>query len=90
MPIFILIHRISSKCHIICFFIDSISFLLSFLSLTLLLRKNYIEEDSLVYVSIPEKGGESIIIGKDGDVLYADSSVGYLHNRQAEKFKMVH
>ena len=48
------------------------------------------EEDSLVYVSIPEKGGESIIIGKDGDVLYADSSVGYLHNRQAEKFKMVH
>ena len=56
----------------------------------MLLRKNYIEEDSLVYVSIPEKGGESIIIGKDGDVLYADSSVGYLHNRQAEKFKMVH
>ena len=51
---------------------------------------SYIEEDSLVYVSIPEKGGESIIIGKDGDVLYADSSVGYLHNRQAEKFKMVH
>ena len=47
-------------------------------------------QDSLVYVSIPEKGGESIIIGKDGDVLYADSSVGYLHNRQAEKFKMVH
>ncbi len=43
-----------------------------------------------MYVSIPEKGGESIIIGKDGDVLYADSSVGYLHNRQAEKFKMVH
>ena len=51
---------------------------------------SYIEEDSLVYVSIPEKGGESIIIGKDGDVLYADSSVGYLHNRQAEKFKMIY
>ena len=36
---------------------------------------SYIEEDSLVYVSIPEKGGESIIIGKDGDVLYADSNI---------------
>jgi len=46
---------------------------------------SYIEEDSLVYVSIPEKGGESIIIGKDGDVLYADSSVGY--TRHLEEYK---
>ena len=42
-------------------------------------------QDSLVYVSIPEKGGESIIIGKDGDVLYADSSVGY--TRHLEEYK---
>ena len=46
---------------------------------------SYIEEDSLVYVSIPEKGGESIIVGKDGDVLYADSSVGY--TRHLEEYK---
>ena len=46
---------------------------------------SYIEEDSLVYESIPEKGGESIIIGKDGDVLYADSSVGY--TRHLEEYK---
>ena len=46
---------------------------------------SYIEEGSLVYVSIPEKGGESIIIGKDGDVLYADSSVGY--TRHLEEYK---
>ena len=38
-----------------------------------------------MYVSIPEKGGESIIIGKDGDVLYADSSVGY--TRHLEEYK---
>lgn len=44
-----------------------------------------IEEDGLVYVSIPEKGGESIIIGKDGEVLYADSSVGY--SRHLEEYK---
>lgn len=46
---------------------------------------SYIEECSLVYVSIPEKGGESIIVGKDGDVLYADSSVGY--TRHLEEYK---
>ena len=46
---------------------------------------SYIEEDSLVYVSIPEKGGESIIVGKDGDVLYANSSVGY--TRHLEEYK---
>ena len=46
---------------------------------------SYIEQDSLVYVSIAEKGGESIIIGKDGDVLYADSSVGY--TRHLEEYK---
>lgn len=36
-----------------------------------------IEEISAVYVSIPVKGGASIIVGDDGSVLYADSSIGY-------------
>ena len=36
-----------------------------------------IDEDSLVYVGVPEKGGDAIIVGKDGTVLYANSSVGY-------------
>lgn len=36
-----------------------------------------INDGGLVYVSVPEKGGESIIVDKKGGVLYADSSVGY-------------
>jgi len=36
-----------------------------------------ISDIGALYVSIPEKGGASIIIGNDGTVLYADSSVGY-------------
>lgn len=36
-----------------------------------------IEEEKLIYVSVPEKGGMSIIVGEDGSVLFADSSIGY-------------
>lgn len=44
-----------------------------------------IEDDGLVYISVPEKGGESIIVDKNGEVLYADSSVGY--SRHMEEYK---
>ena len=36
-------------------------------------------------MSVPEKGGASLIIGSDGSVLYADSSIGY--SRHVEAFK---
>ena len=36
-----------------------------------------IQENGALYVSIPEKGGDSIIIALDGTVLYANSSVGF-------------
>ena len=41
-----------------------------------------IESNGALYVSVPEKGGDSIIVGKDGLVLYADSSVGYSRHLQ--------
>lgn len=44
-----------------------------------------IDELSALYVSIPVKGGASLIVGNDGSVLYADSSVGY--SRHLEAFK---
>ncbi len=44
-----------------------------------------IDEVSAMYFSIPEKGGGSLIIGDDGGVLYADSSVGY--KRHLETYK---
>lgn len=44
-----------------------------------------IDELSALYVSVPVKGGASLIVGKDGSVLYADSSVGY--SRHLEAFK---
>lgn len=44
-----------------------------------------IKEDSAIYVSIPEKGGASLIVGQDGEVLYADSSIGY--SRHLEEYK---
>ena len=44
-----------------------------------------IEDLSALYVSIPEKGGPSLIVGDDGSVLYADSSVGY--TRHVEAFR---
>ena len=42
-----------------------------------------IDELSAMYFSIPEKGGGSLIIGDDGGVLYADSSVGYKRHLEA-------
>lgn len=36
-----------------------------------------IEEHNLFYVSIPTKGGSSLIIDENNEVLYADSSIGY-------------
>lgn len=36
-----------------------------------------IPKEKAMYFSIPEKGGGSLIVGDDGSVLYADSSVGY-------------
>ena len=36
-----------------------------------------IENSKALYFSIPTKGGASLIVGDDGEVLYADSSVGY-------------
>ncbi len=44
-----------------------------------------IEELSALYVSIPVKGGASLIVGDDGSVLYADSSVGYSRHLEAYK-----
>lgn len=44
-----------------------------------------IDEVSAMYISIPEKGGGSLIIGDDGGVLYADSSVGYKRHLEAYK-----
>ena len=44
-----------------------------------------IDEVSAMYFSIPEKGGGSLIIGDDGGVLYADSSVGYKRHLDAYK-----
>ncbi len=44
-----------------------------------------IEEISALYVSIPVKGGDSLIVGDDGSVLYACSAVDY--DRHLEAFK---
>lgn len=44
-----------------------------------------IEENGAFYISVPEKGGASLIVGCDGSVLYADSSVGY--TRHVEEFR---
>jgi len=41
-----------------------------------------IEGSGALYVSIPIKGGDSLIVGQDGAVLYADSSVGYSRHLQ--------
>nr|WP_295949793.1 hypothetical protein [uncultured Agathobaculum sp.] len=42
-----------------------------------------IADVSATYFSIPQKGGGSLIIGDDGSVLYADSSVGYKRHLEA-------
>ena len=44
-----------------------------------------IDEVSAMYFSVPEKGGGSLIIGDDGGILYADSSVGYKRHLEAYK-----
>lgn len=44
-----------------------------------------IDDLSALYVSVPEKGGVSLIVGSDGSVLYADSSVGYPRHINAFK-----
>lgn len=36
-----------------------------------------IENSDAIYLSIPVKGGDSLIIGADGQVLYAISAVGF-------------
>lgn len=52
---------------------------------TIIENSGEIEDLSALYVSIPEKGGPSLIVGDDGSVLYADSSVGY--TRHVEAFR---
>ena len=44
-----------------------------------------IEEVSAMLFSVPEKGGGSLIIGDDGGVLYANSSVGITRHLEAYK-----
>lgn len=36
-----------------------------------------IPEVPALYFSIPERGSGSLIVGNDGQILYADSSIGY-------------
>lgn len=36
-----------------------------------------IENVDALYFSIPQKGGDSLIVAASGEVLYANSSVGY-------------
>ena len=36
-----------------------------------------IENSKALYFGVPVKGGSAIIVGEDGQVLYADSSIGY-------------
>ncbi len=48
-------------------------------------NSDIIPELSALYVSIPIKSGESLIVGNDGQVLYADSSIGYTKHLEAYK-----
>jgi len=48
-------------------------------------NSDIISELSALYVSIPTKGGDSLIVGNDGQVLYADSSVGYTKHLESYK-----
>ena len=45
----------------------------------------FIENGELLHLSVPEKGGASLIIDKNGEVLYADSSIGF--TRHLEEYK---
>ena len=45
-----------------------------------------IQSSGALYISVPLKGGDSLIVGKDGTVLYANSSVDYdIHVNEFEK-----
>ena len=49
---------------------------------TIVSNSETIEGAGILYISIPIKGGDSLIVGADGSVLYADSSVGYTRHLQ--------
>ena len=36
-----------------------------------------------LYISVPKKGGGSLIIGEDGSVLFAGSAVGFTEHKDA-------
>jgi hypothetical protein len=42
-----------------------------------------VEEDGILYVWEPERGGGTLLIGGDGDVLFANSSVNFDDHLQA-------
>lgn len=48
-------------------------------------NSDIIPELAALYVSIPIKSGYSLIVGNDGEVLYADSTVGYTKHLKAYK-----
>ena len=46
----------------------------------------FLNEESALYISVPVKGGASLLIAKDGSVLYANSSVSFdTHLREFKK-----
>lgn len=45
----------------------------------------YIDDIDAFYFSVPIKGGDSIIIGKNNEVLYANSSVSFDAHKTAFK-----
>jgi hypothetical protein len=47
-------------------------------------NSSVIKENNAIYFSEPVKGGRSLIVGLDGTVLFANSSVGY--SRHIEEF----
>lgn len=43
----------------------------------------YLPEEDALYISVPVKGGASLLVARDGTVLYANSSVHYdIHLRE--------
>ncbi len=48
-------------------------------------NSDIIPELFALYVSISIKSGDSLIVGNDGQVLYADSSVGYTKHLETYK-----
>jgi hypothetical protein len=41
-----------------------------------------IDSNEALYVSLPIKGGPSLIVGLDGTILFANSSIGYSQHLQ--------